>query len=253
LVVTVFLALRFPIFISPCGFGGWRRSASIVRSVFSSTWGLVMIKPDTLEDVWPKLEARIASVAEVHAFGHATLIYNWLEEVAGRIFVYYLPTDTEFSESLFHKMGNPDRMLLLARLIEQQERDSGAIDALNHFRVCYDICTENRNILMHSSVESRTSLDLLPLSKRSKNMQVGKVFFQLSLTDIRAAADAMGDIFDYGTRLKLWLTYRHDHDPDLWPAPTPLPEKPRKPRKLSSSQPPADHTTSSPQPVPSLG
>jgi hypothetical protein len=202
-------------------------------------------------DGWPKLEARMASATEVHAFGQATLIYNYLEEVTGRMLVYYLPTDIEFSEALFHRMGNPDRMLLLTRLIEGQERDSDIIEALKHFIRCYDICTENRNILMHASLEPRTSPDILPLSKRSKDMRVGKIFFQ----------DEMGDVFDYGTRLKLWLTYRSDHDPELakmmgwpsYPARPPLPDKPQKPRKLSLFQPPKDQPSDTSPPAPSQG
>ncbi len=43
--LSAFLPLGFPSFISACGFGGCRSNSCIVRSVFSSTWGLsVMAK-----------------------------------------------------------------------------------------------------------------------------------------------------------------------------------------------------------------
>jgi hypothetical protein len=54
--LVAFLPLRFPIFISSCGLGGWRSNASIVRSVFSSTWGLpVMIASKKNEDFYGAL------------------------------------------------------------------------------------------------------------------------------------------------------------------------------------------------------
>jgi hypothetical protein len=40
--LATFLPLGFPSFISSCGLGGWRSNSCIVRSVFSSTWGLFM-------------------------------------------------------------------------------------------------------------------------------------------------------------------------------------------------------------------
>jgi hypothetical protein len=206
-----------------------------------------MIESDAV-DGWPSRLTRMASVAEVHAFGQVTLIFNYLEETVGKIFVHFLPAEISFSEALFHKMSNPDRMLLLLELIKGNERDPEVKTALEHLLWCYDVCNENRNILMHASVESRSSPDFLPMSKRSKNAKVGRIFFHLSLPDLRATADGMGAVFDFGTRLRIWLAHRDSPSPETaklmnWPDPPqrpPLPDKPPKPRKLTPFQPPKD-------------
>jgi hypothetical protein len=207
-----------------------------------------MIEFDSL-DGWPSRTYRIANVAEVHAFGQVTLAYNFLEETVGMIFAHYLPTEKTFSEAIFHKLNNPDRMLLLSELIERNESDPAVTTALSHFLRCYDICNENRNILAHAIIEARAHRlpNFIPVSKRSKDAKVGRVFFHFSLSDLRGIADSIAEVFNYGTRLRIWLAYRSDPKPEtaklmVWPAPPqrpPLPEKPQKPRKLPPFPPPA--------------
>jgi len=57
-------------------------------------------------DDWPSWQAQMGTVAQVHALGQITLMYNYLEEAMGFLFTMCMPTGQDFSISLFHKLNN---------------------------------------------------------------------------------------------------------------------------------------------------
>jgi hypothetical protein len=195
-----------------------------------------MNAPDAID--WPAENKRLASAAEVHAFGYISLIFNYLESTAGHLFGHYLPMSVSVCDSIYHRLNNADRIFLLHQIIEENERDSAVKDAVSYYLNCYDICTENRNTLVHASIEVRDSPDMLPISKRSKAAK--EILFHLSLGELRSVADQMGNVFDYGTRLLMWLFQRNNPTDEraklmgwsLPPTQPSLPDKPSKPRKL---------------------
>jgi hypothetical protein len=168
-----------------------------------------MSAPDSLEE-WPSTEGKLADAPFVHAIGQISLIYNFLEESAGMIFALCMPTTPAFSETLFHKMNNRDRIDLLSAIIETREQDEEAKSSLLHFINSYDICTDNRNILSHVIVEAaRLSADTIPLSKKARNNASRTVTFHVSLQELRQVADELGKYFDSMPKPKLQAKTGH--------------------------------------------
>jgi hypothetical protein len=99
-------------------------------------------------DGWPSKQ--LGTVAQVHALGQITLVYNYLQEAFTLLFTLCMPTRSDFSEALFHKLNNRDRINLLYAVIDKNEMEEDVREALHYGLLCYDVCTENRNILMHT-------------------------------------------------------------------------------------------------------
>jgi hypothetical protein len=127
--------------------------------------------------------------------------------------------------------------------------------------LCYDICTENRNILMHavqySFPKPETQVTHIRLRKRASQDPNRQVRFEFPITDLRLIADQMHENSLYGWDLWQWLMARALHRSWIeqgragMPAPGPLPDKPPKPRKLTPYQPPAAGKGAPPPPQPS--
>jgi hypothetical protein len=187
-------------------------------------------------------------------------MYNFLEDTIGMVFTCCMPTNAQFAENLFHKTNNRERMNLLAAVVEQNEQNPAAKDALLHLIRCFDICTENRNVLAHVIVDAaHSATNAFPLSKKARNDPTRTIRFQVNVSELRQMADETTATFDYGTRLLFWLMQRSKPDLNLarsmgWPAPpapAPLPSKSPKPHRLTMFQPQEGHQADPPRPSPS--
>ena len=208
-------------------------------------------------DGWPSERDQIASVPYIHAFGQVTLSYNMMEIMMGNLFTTCVPMELDFAERLFHKLNNRERIDLLSALVRTNEKESEAREAILHCIRCYDICTDNRNILMHVTLDDLDATAVL-LKKRASQDPTRDIIFHVPLTDLRLVADQIGQTFQYTYDLFIWLLRREAHGfhlkgvttllGDLATVPPgPLPDRPPKPRKLTPYQPPeADAGTQSP-------
>jgi len=143
------LRCGFRSFISECGFGGIRRRAPIKRfvcAIFAFFWSFVMI--DQASE-WPPEQYRLAPNDYLAALGQLTFVYNMLESMMRNIFIKYLPFAEDYARMLFHKLNNRDRIDLLSAFVKENEKDNDVSEAILYCINCFDICTENRNILMH--------------------------------------------------------------------------------------------------------
>lgn len=209
---------------------------------------------------WPRRPNIYGNVAQVHAIGQITLAYNNLESYLDLIFQFCMPTDKDFSERLFHKLNNKDRIDLLVAVIRSSHFHPQAKDRLNHLLQCYGICTENRNILLHATSEEAYA-GVFHLSKRSANDPAVTNRFKIPLADLRLVAEQIHEISEYVIQLLFWLTVRKglpgSYRGSLLIQPlekitrstlrrvlqavpeiATLPEKPPKPRRLVPSAPP---------------
>jgi hypothetical protein len=116
-------------------------------------------------DEWPSEQDTIAPAAHLQALGQITLVFNYLEESIGGVFNETMPTNITFSERLYHKLNNRDRIDLLTAIIQESDKETDIKDALLHLLNCYEICSGNRNILLHAILESADA-DILNLSKK---------------------------------------------------------------------------------------
>jgi hypothetical protein len=137
---------------------------------------------------------------------------------------------------MFANMNNNLRLELLKNCVNDREQEAEPKDRVLHFANGYDICTENRNILMHSLTGSSIDQKLLNLTKRTKGNPVKTNSLHLKLVDVRKAADEIFAYHRFGLQLHLWLGIRPRGgsikiDEHMTLAP-PLPEKPPLPDKL---------------------
>ena len=139
-------------------------------------------------DGWPAQTARVATVAQLHALGQISLLYNYLEDACGFIFGEYMPTDRTFSESLFHRLNNGERVDLLSAVISKSEKEQEVLDRALYFLLCYDICTQNRNILAHARKRD-TDANIIELTKRASRNASREIHFTLPLAELRLVAD----------------------------------------------------------------
>jgi hypothetical protein len=197
---------------------------------------------------WPNSFNRVANAAQIHALGQVTLVYNYLEEAVGRVFIEAMPTNQAFSEQLYHKLNNRDRIDLLTAVTQASDRDADVKEAILHLLNCHDICSENRNILMHAIIDS-VDADIVTAFKKASRDPTREIQFRLPLADLRLVADEMSLMFVYAMRIQNCIISRAKDQP-TGPMPEHIqrtmdwlgttPEKPPKPRRLIPYKPPAD-------------
>jgi hypothetical protein len=110
--------------------GGCRSNSRIVRSVLSSTWGLAVMDNLYALDGWPTERNQMGTVAQIHAIGQISLMYNMLQEGMELFFRLCMPTDRDFSVRLFHALNNRNRIDLVSAVIKSNEREEPVREAL---------------------------------------------------------------------------------------------------------------------------
>jgi hypothetical protein len=177
---------------------------------------------------WPPKHIRLASDDQLIPFGQITLGYNLLESTIHDIFCVCAPLDRGFARGLLGKLNNRDLIDLLSALVKNNEKDPDVRDAILHCLLCYDICTENRNILMHIEIETVSES---MFQKRSRNNPTQFIKFDIEVSELRLIGEQIANVFVYAFRIWDFLTW---DDPN---SPRALPEKLPKPRKLTPYQP----------------
>jgi hypothetical protein len=178
------------------------------------------------------------------ALGQISLTYNLLEFAMSSIFVHTVPSEYTFAIKLFHKLGNRDRVDLISALLHQNEKRQDMRNALLHFILCYDICTENRNIIMHAVVEDLDRA-ALRFSKRASKDPLREVIYHAPLNDLRLIADQNAETFFFGMELHRILFHASKATSAVGSPPSP--DILSKPHKLTPYQPP---TTVQASPLP---
>jgi hypothetical protein len=200
------------------------------------------------EKEWPVPENQLAPNDYLAALGQATFVYNMLESMMGSVFVACAPVEAEAARALFHKLNNRDRVDLLTDFVNHNEKDAAVkriiLSCINY----YDICTENRNILMHAIYfNPNLKPDQSPLLvKKAKNDYKREVHYDVPLHELRKVADDMVNSFRLAIELNGFLARRRflnslaaTNPATGYPkiGPNPLPEKPPKPHRLSPYRP----------------
>jgi hypothetical protein len=164
------------------------------------------------DEGWPNRFNTIASAEQLQALGQITLMYNYLEEGIGNIFQKTMPTDSVFSEKLYHKLNNRDRTDLLSAIIKKSDRADDIKDAILYLLNSYSICTENRNILLHAILEGADT-EILSLSKKASQDPTRENQFRIPLADLRLVADQMSEAFLYALQIHTAISARENRRP----------------------------------------
>lgn len=165
------------------------------------------------------------TAAQLHAVGAFALYYNDLELALYGFFRRYLPQNRDARAFLYVGLHNRARVDLVRTLLSQepiqQLRDGG-----EHALACFDICAENRNLLLHAMTHlDGPSAEHLRVTKIGKGEKGGGrpkfSHYAFSLESIRQAALDMRTCEDY-----IALLLRPDAAIDsVWPPKPPLPRK----------------------------
>jgi hypothetical protein len=231
-----------PSFMPSCGLGGIRSIALIVRKVASSISGFGGFL--MAHDEWPPEEDRTASDDYLIAFGQVTLLYNFLESQMERLFERSAPLEPKYAELLFHRLNNREKADLFSAFVRANEKDEKAKDALLECILHFDICTDNRNILMHVISDGISeATGMARFTKRASQNPTRKIEFHVPIDDLRAVADQLAQTIRFAFSLSSFLYFRHSPqnktEETLRIGPLPLPGIPPKPRKLTPHQRPA--------------
>jgi hypothetical protein len=195
------------------------------------------------KDDWPGWEYRIVGEKHLHAIGQMNIMYNELEHYVGHLFAKIFPTTEQFADNLFQSLNNRRRTDLFTAIVESVEINKELASAILYALRCYDICTDNRNILMHAVSDAyEPNNETVRLSKRASRQSPHFIEFQLVLSDLRHVADDCAAFASYFGSL---MVYVMDHDRAVWAvisgaAPPPLPDRPAPPRRLTPSRPQED-------------
>jgi len=101
----------------------------------------------------------------------------------------------QICEVALSQIQQQGRIDLLRAFVRHNEEDKENRDAILYCVSCYDICTENRNILMHSTYFDTGKA--VKLVKRKKKTPHGELHFSVPLTDLRRLADEIASVFVY--------------------------------------------------------
>lgn len=188
-------------------------------------------------DGWPPEAHRLASIGHVHALGQITLLHNLLEDTIKEIFSFIVPTDQGYAKRLFHSLNNRERIDFLSAIIRENEKDEKVAEAVLTCLRFYDICTDNRNILMHGIYEDLdAATKTLTVHKTASQDPTRQIRFRLPLQELRLVAEHCGFTFVFAWKL---FTFLYDRKLPKGRAPfeqKALPEIPPQPRKLTPYQ-----------------
>jgi len=162
---------------------------------------------------WPSY--RVGNPDYIHALGVIASIYNLLEFRFRSLFSIYVQP-TNFAYKLFHKTNNHDRQEFIREALDFSSHPEAIKDEVRHFLDAYRICTDNRNIFMHSTVMfvfgpgDTACPELSPPNEQPQGLAFQKSprgdpfqinTYQVTIEQIREQADALKAFEMYGDRL----------------------------------------------------
>jgi hypothetical protein len=196
------------------------------------------------EPNWPSEEHEITDQEHLQAIGQFALAYNFIEEILAELFRIYFPTREDYAQIIYHTLNNRQRVDMLGEIVAHNEGHTKFREyiqtALNYF----NICTDNRNLVLHATADMATGLSRIRLSKRSRNNPREINLYEVSLTELRQVADDASNTFEFIFELLGWIDQR-GKSPVTDPLP-PLPEIPPEPHRLIPFQHPKANTVGPP-------
>ena len=171
-----------------------------------------------------------------HALGIFTAYFNFLEAQPDSLLACYLDMPANARHLLYYRMTNRERTDLVLEIAEAREKRPEVLDCIRHGLKCFDICVENRNILVHAQHEaSELAQEGFQARKRSADNPSRIVHFDLPLSRLRKAVDDMAQVSVFLALLTWFIENPGGHPEISFLQPT-LPAKPAQPSKLTPRQ-----------------
>lgn len=156
-------------------------------------------------DYWPKYQ--VGPRESIFALGVVGVKYAQLEFALTRIFATTLGISLDLGSMLMPKMTNYIRLRLLRERLPSCLWSAEVQDMVLHFVQAFEICAENRNLLMHSNIASM-SQDAIILYKTNRDGRT--VLCNPELRELRQVAD------EHGVILQLWIGAVKRHQSESW-------------------------------------
>jgi hypothetical protein len=177
----------------------------------------------------------------IFGLGLISLQYNALERAFKHVMEGYV--DVTIADLLFDKASNEQRANAIRSLLKAIETDEAIAGHIDHLLKYFAVCSENRNVLVHSSeswVGGLPGEGAPPLQKPLKTG--GARTFHIGLEDIKRVSTDMIDGLRYLLKVGDLIIDRRLGGPPTFLQTPPLPDR------LSPHQPPATLQADTPQP-----
>jgi hypothetical protein len=130
---------------------------------------------------------------------------------------------------LLPKIRNNVRLDLMRERLPGHRWPEEVIEHVRHFINGFNVCADNRNLLMHSNIFTLSTDEIILF----KNSNSGKgITCNPTLAELRQVADDMHTFFGYGLALSNAINWNLIA-PKPHPSPLPWPDKPTSPNRLN--------------------
>jgi hypothetical protein len=197
---------------------------------------------------WPSY--RVGNHKGIFALGVASIKYAELESIFTLVFAIATEVPSWTATMIHAKCGTPACVQITYQALPPLEMigPPTRVEAeLRYFLKAFEICTENRNHLMHSAMLHQSPDDNALLYKTSKQ---GNAIISLQpLPKMRQVADDMRAYLNYGRALVNAISVRRPDSPAFFPTSLfPWPDRPAPPHKLDYSPDPSPIPRTHPTP-----
>lgn len=199
---------------------------------------------------WPPY--RVGNAEHIHALGVIASLFNLLEFNFRQLFKLCLGLPPSLGYTLFAKINNELRLELARRAVDRSSYPDSIKEHVRHFLAGFRACTENRNILMHSTtmffwddpkaercpvLTPHIQPDAVAFQKFPKDDPFKINVYKPTLAELRGIADAIKTFEEYGDRL-YWHVLKN-YEPEYFStfgfpqdAQFALPDRPAQPTLL---------------------
>lgn len=151
------------------------------------------------DDPWPTYD--VGPSAHAHALGVLSINYNALENIFLDLHIALSGAPEFLTIYIFEKSANPSRNEIFNKMLERVT-DANMRAHLAHFAKAFDICSRNRNTLLHSRIVAFIPLDTTVFATKRTRKDGSVTDLEFTLEDIRRIADETFALFVYGN----WLS-----------------------------------------------
>lgn len=177
---------------------------------------------------WPRYD--VGPKECMFALGVVGVKYAQLEFALSGMFSTVTGIKSDIVSLLLQQIRNNNiRLNLMRESLPRREWPGQVTELVQHFIDGFNVCAQNRNLLMHSNI-FMMSEDAIILYKANNSGKT--VSCNPTLGELRQVADDMNAFFDYGLALSNTININLI-PPRILPSPVPWPCKPILPRNLS--------------------
>ena len=180
------------------------------------------------EPSWDQHFSYIASDDHAHALGRFALAFNLLEMMLSLFFRHYLAESEKLSNHLFGSLNNRQRVDII-KICANETGKRSEIELVEYALKCFDLCSENRNLLLHATPFIQENDGNLIVGKRSDQEKGFIKSYAFDVDTIRCAALDTYCVYQFVLSVTRYLEQPISSGNEL----SVLPERPPQPRKLS--------------------